>query len=195
VTATEADEKLTLAGVYQRHGEFVWRTLSRMGVARAHLDDVFQEVFLVVHRRLDSFHGHCLATTWLYEICLRVASGYRRRAHFRREELVADVGDVLPLASPRPSPEQAFERRQDTERLNEVLSALTLEQRAVFTMFELEGETCESAALALGLPIGTVYSRLFRARGAFKRALLKQRARDAHYEARLFSAAPVLVPT
>ena len=75
-----ARPKLTVAGVHARHGEFIWKTLYRMGVRAPHLEDVYQEVFLVVHRRLDSYAGHCAITTWLFEVCFRVAAGYRRRA-------------------------------------------------------------------------------------------------------------------
>lgn len=77
--------RLTAAEVHTRHGEFVWKTLFRMGVRSPHLEDVYQEVFLVVHKRLGSFMGGCAITTWLFEICYRVSAGYRRRAHFRRE--------------------------------------------------------------------------------------------------------------
>ena len=87
-----ARPRLTVAEVHSQHGEFIWKTLYRMGVRSPHLEDVYQEVFLVVHRRLDSYAGHCAITTWLFEVCFRVAAGYRRRAHFRREQLVADAG-------------------------------------------------------------------------------------------------------
>src|SRR5690348_5140787 len=82
---------LTLADIYADHTDFIWKTLHRLGVREPHIEDVFQEVFLVIFRRLDSFDGSSAVTTWLFGICLRVATGYRRRAHFRREQVVADV--------------------------------------------------------------------------------------------------------
>src|SRR6185369_8078226 len=90
----EAERKpLALADIYAEHTEFIWKTLYRLGVREHHVEDVFQEVFVVVLRRLSSFDGRAAMTTWLFGICLRVARGYRRRAYFRREQAVADVGE------------------------------------------------------------------------------------------------------
>src|SRR4051794_31013438 len=71
--------------VLDLHGDFVWRTLQRLGIPNADLEDVFQEVLIVVHRQLGSFEGRSKMTTWLYSVCVRVASTHRRRAWFRRE--------------------------------------------------------------------------------------------------------------
>jgi RNA polymerase sigma-70 factor (ECF subfamily) len=177
-----ARPKLTVAEVHARHGEFIWKTLYRMGVRAPHLEDVYQEVFLVVHRRLDSYAGHCAITTWLFEVCFRVAAGYRRRAHFRREQLVPDAASVSYVAAPTATPEREVEKRQAADRLHDILNTLNLEQRVVFTMFELEGLTCDQIGESIGVPVGTVYSRLHRARKAFLRALSRQRARDARRE-------------
>jgi RNA polymerase sigma-70 factor (ECF subfamily) len=181
-SSAEPRPKLTVAEVHARHGEFIWKTLYRMGVRSPHLEDVYQEVFLVVHRRLDSYGGHCAITTWLFEVCFRVAAGYRRRAHFRREQLVPDAASVSFVAAPTLTPEREVEKRQAADRLQGILSTLNLEQRLVFTMFELDGLTCDQIGETIGVPVGTVYSRLHRARKAFLRALARQRARDARHE-------------
>jgi RNA polymerase sigma-70 factor (ECF subfamily) len=181
-SSAEPRPKLTVAEVHARHGEFIWKTLYRMGVRSPHLEDVYQEVFLVVHRRLDSYGGHCAITTWLFEVCFRVAAGYRRRAHFRREQLVPDAASVSCVAAPTLTPEREVEKRQAADRLQGILSSLNLEQRLVFTMFELDGLTCDQIGESIGVPVGTVYSRLHRARKAFLRALARQRARDARHE-------------
>ena len=123
--------RLTVTEVHARHGEFICKSLYRMGVRSPHLEDVYQEVFLVVHRRLDSYAGHCAITTWLFEVCFRVAAGYRRRAHFRREQLVADAASVTFVAAPTPTPEREVEKRQAADRLNVILDTLNLEQRIV----------------------------------------------------------------
>jgi len=175
--------RLTVAEVHARHGEFIYKSLYRMGVRSPHLEDVYQEVFLVVHRRLDSYAGHCAITTWLFEVCFRVAAGYRRRAHFRREQLVPDASAVTFVAAATPTPEREVEKRQAADRLNVILNTLNLEQRMVFRMFELEGLTCDQIGENIGVPVGTVYSRLHRARKAFLRALQRQRARDLHHDA------------
>jgi RNA polymerase sigma-70 factor (ECF subfamily) len=168
----EGQTRPTVTQVHERHGEFVWRTLHRMGVREPHVDDVYQEVFLVVHRRLHAFNGQCAITTWLYEICFRVAAGYRRKAHFRREELVPDWSQMETLSS-LPSPEQALTTARRAKQLERILDDMPLEYRVVFVMFEIEGMTSEQIAESLGAPLGTVYSRLYRARKRFARALTR----------------------
>jgi RNA polymerase sigma-70 factor, ECF subfamily len=168
-----AGPRLTVAEVHNAHGEFIWRTLHRMGVRSPHVDDVYQEVFLVVHRRLHTFTGQSAITTWLYEICFRVAAGYRRKAHFRREELVPDWSELETLSSPVPSPERQLVTARRAKQLERILDTLPLEYRVVFVMFEVEGMSSEQIAESLGAPLGTVYSRLHRARKRFARALAK----------------------
>jgi RNA polymerase sigma-70 factor (ECF subfamily) len=173
-----ARPRLTVAEVHARHGEFVYKTLYRLGVRSPHLEDVYQEVFLVVHRRLDSYAGHCAITTWLFEVCFRVTAGYRRRAHFRREQLVPDAA-LVPCVAPTATPEREVEKLQAAHRLHDILGRLNLEQRVVFTMFELEGLSCDQIGAQLDVPVGTVYSRLHRARKSFLRALSRQRRYEA----------------
>ncbi len=170
--AAQGEAALSLEQVHEIHGGFVWRTLHRMGIRPPHVDDVYQEVFLVVHRRLSSFNGQSAITTWLYEICFRVAAGYRRKSHFRREELVPDWSE-LELSSPAPSPEQTLVTARRAKHLERILDALPLEYRVVFVMFELEGLSSEQISESVGAPLGTVHSRLYRARKRFARALAR----------------------
>lgn len=159
--------RLSVAEVHTRYGKLVWKALHRLGIRDPHLDDVYQEVFLVVHRRLGSFEGQAALTTWLFEVCFRVVAGYRRRAHFRREHLLPDMASVTALAPLSCSPEREFEKREAAARLQRILSQLKLEQRVVFTLFELEGLSCTEISEQVGIPVGTVYSRLHRARHTF----------------------------
>jgi RNA polymerase sigma-70 factor (ECF subfamily) len=159
--------RLSAADVHKRYSKLVWKTIHRLGIRGPHLDDVHQEVFLVVHRRLDSFEGQAALTTWLFEVCFRVVAGYRRRAHFRREHLVPDMASVTALAPPSCSPEREFEKREAAARVERTLSRLKLDQRVVFRLFELEGLTCTEISEQVGIPVGTVYSRLHRARHTF----------------------------
>ncbi len=172
-TPSAEDAPLTVTQVHERHGEFVWRTLYRMGVRPPHVEDVYQEVFLVVHRRLSGFSGQCALTTWLYEICFRVAAGYRRKAHFKREELVGDWSTMDAMTTSFPSPEGSLVTARRAKQLERILDTLPLEYRVVFVMFEIEGMTTEAIAESLGAPLGTVYSRLYRARKRFARAVAR----------------------
>jgi len=162
--------------VYREHFRFVWRSLRRLGVPESDVADSAQDVFLVVHRRLGEFEGRSKMTTWLFGIALRVARDRRRLAHNRRrsddenalEEAADETVDVAADA----------ERRQGLRQLEEILDGLSLEQRAVFTLFEMEGLGGDAIAEMLEIPVGTVHSRLRLAREAFERNLKRLQARD-----------------
>jgi RNA polymerase sigma-70 factor (ECF subfamily) len=161
--------------VYRRHVGFVWRSVRHLGVAEADAEDAVQDVFVVVHDKLSSFEGRSKITTWIYGICLRVAQARRRRAH-ARHELVTDPDQLVGAAAVEDMSE-AFERREAETMLDRILDTMPIEQRAVFTLFELDGSSCEEIAELTGTPIGTVYSRLRLARTAFRRATSRLEAR------------------
>jgi RNA polymerase sigma-70 factor, ECF subfamily len=164
-----AAARLDAISIHDRYAEFVWLTLQRLGVRDADTEDLLQEVFVVVHRRLNSFDGSARMTTWLFGICLRLAAAYHRRAFRRRERTVAQVPDQA--APEAENPENALAIRQAQERLRAALDLMDLEKRAIFVMFEIDEVPCASIAEMLSIPVGTVYSRLHAARKAFARAL------------------------
>jgi RNA polymerase sigma-70 factor, ECF subfamily len=166
---------LDQADVFAQHGDFVWRTLQRLGVREADLEDVAQDVFLVVGRQLSGFEGHSKITTWLYSICVRVASTHRRRAWVRRE-----VPTSEPLDGPDPEggPDEALDAARLRKQLHDVLDLLEVEPRALLVMYEIDAMPCEEIAAALGVPTGTVYSRLYAARKEFQAALKRYQARS-----------------
>lgn len=151
-----------LAEIFRAHGPFVWRVLKKLGVAERDVEDLVQEVFVVVHRKLPEFEGRSALTTWLYGICVRTASDHRRRAHVRREQPTDDVPDE------RTSAPQAkeLERRQARAILVEALDALDDDKRAVFVLYEIEERTMSEIAEIVGCPLQTAYSRLYAARKA-----------------------------
>lgn len=137
----------------------------RLGIRREEVDDIVQEVFLVAHRRGGFIPGVARPTTWLAEIGLRVCSSARRRQRRSREDPnVQAVADAV--ASTRGPGEQA-ETAEALRRVQQALEALDEAKRAVFILYELDGESCEAIAAGLGVPIGTVYSRLHKARKLF----------------------------
>jgi RNA polymerase sigma-70 factor (ECF subfamily) len=151
--------------VYARHADFVWYSLQKLGVPAADLEDAFQEVFVVVQRRLSSFEGRSKMSTWLFGICLRIAKHERRLSLLRGFFGVRDADPIEPL-----SPEHVMMQRQAQNHLERILSRLTPEQRAIFVMFEFENLDCAEIARTVGVPIGTVYSRLHAARERFRQA-------------------------
>jgi RNA polymerase sigma-70 factor, ECF subfamily len=147
--------------VFSNHCRFVWRALARLGVQSRDVPDACQEVFLVVHRRLDDFEPSRSALSgWLYGICLRVASDYRRRNPSRNEaplELLAD-----PAGETNQSTE--LEQRRAWQRLADVLSQMGADKADVFVLYELEGVAMSEVASLLHCPLQTAYARLHAAR-------------------------------
>jgi len=170
-----AFEEPSVEQLYREHADFVWACLQRFGVFDRDLDDASQEVFVVVHRRLDSFRGDAHVRTWLYAICLRVAAGTRRKGQ-RRRELPLDEGFEA-LDPDQPTPEDRITSRERQRALEAVLDELGLEQRALLVMFEIDELGCDEIASIVGVPVGTVYSRLHSARRAFEKAVTRFRAR------------------
>ena len=179
----EVAEKLSLEAVHESHADFVWCSLQRLGVKQPDLEDALQDVFVVVHNKLSTFDGSSRLSTWLFGICLRVASGQRRKAYRHRESSTADL-EASAGASLDDEPEAALLGREARRALGEVLDALAPERRVVFVMFEIEGIACHEIAEMLSLPLGTVYSRLNAARVDFSKAALRLRKRHEWSERR-----------
>ncbi len=148
------------AQVYAEHAPFVWRTLRRLGVREADLEDTCQEVFITVHRKLPEFEGRSALTTWLFAICQRTASDWRRRAHVRREE----AHGALPEEAQEPSQPAVVEQRQARAILDAILDELDSAKRVAFILFELEGWPMAEVAAAMECPLQTAYARLYAAR-------------------------------
>lgn len=151
--------------IFEEHADFVWRVLARAGVRDADLKDASQEVFIVVANKLDQLDGETKTTTWLYGIAIRVAANQRRKVQRKREDFT-DEAAFDTTHDHADSPEQIAVRAQARTQLAELLEGLAPEQRLVFEMFELEEMTCPEIARALGIPLGTTYTRLRAARAA-----------------------------
>jgi len=156
---------LDAARLFRDHAQFVANFVVRLGMRREEVDDIVQEVFLVAHRRGGFVPGAARPTTWLAEIALRVSSSTRRRLRRSRED--PDVQTLADAVSSARSPGEQVETAEALRRVQQALEVLDDAKRAVFILFELEGESCESIAAGLGIPVGTVYSRLHKARKLF----------------------------
>jgi RNA polymerase sigma-70 factor (ECF subfamily) len=160
--------------LYAEHFRFVWRTLRRLGIPEDEVADAVQDVFLVVHRKLPDWEGRSKVTTWLFGICLRVASERRRSVRARREVVSDEAGSG---ADERETVVEALDRKRNLQELEAILEELPLEQRAVFACFELDGMQGEEIAELMSIPLGTVYSRLRLARKAFRAGVRRREAR------------------
>ncbi len=168
----------TVAEIAAREGSFLWLTLQRMGVRRDDCADVLQNVLLVVHQKLHTFDSRGPLRAWLYGVCLREASVHRRRAWVRRELPVAP-SSMPDSPSREADPEGAALSREQRGRFDAMLDELDADKRAVLVMYEIEEQPCEEIAAMLGVPVGTVHSRLHAARNAFRAVLERSKKRDA----------------
>lgn len=158
--------------IYRAHARFVWLSLQRLGVQPSDLDDVAQDVFVIVHRRLDSFDHTARITTWLFGICLRVAANYRRRRRWTRELLSGWVEDNRPATLV--AADEVLVRREEREIAERALDRLDVAKRATFVMFEIESLSCLEIAAIMDVPIGTVYSRLHSARREVQKTMARE---------------------
>jgi len=140
--------------------------------------DVAQEVFLQVHKRLAAFEGRSSLKTWIYRIAVNQCHNRRRFWHRRRRDRETPF-DERALGEPlvpgqRPAAASPYDEVLRVERARRVQAALLelrFEHRSVLVLREIEGLSCEEVAAALGVPEGTVKSRLSRAREAMRRKL------------------------
>jgi RNA polymerase sigma-70 factor (ECF subfamily) len=156
------------ASVFQENLDYVWRVLRCLGVPSADVDDVCQEVFVVVHRRLPEYEARGTMRAWLYGIARRVWSDQRRRAWRQHERTVAELPD-RPDA-PGTGPGDRAEQRQSLDQLAATLAALPEEQRMTFLLYEVEQLTMAEIAAAMECPLQTGYTRLRAARAHVQRA-------------------------
>lgn len=170
----------TLPEIYALHADFVWRNLRRMGVLPASMDDAVQDVFLVVHRRLDDFAARSELKTWLFGIVLRVARTYRRSLRRRWAHLFDAPTQMLEAVpgSDAESPLELVTRKEASALLHKLLAELDADKRAMLVSVELEQMSVPEAALALGINLNTAYSRLRGARQMFDKAVERHRGRS-----------------
>ena len=161
------------AMIYDDHVKFVWRVLGRLGVARADLEDVCQEVFIVVHRRLAEFEGRSSLRTWIYGIALRCAADYRRRDARRRP-----ASSAVPEIAIEGSQLEDLDARDARATLDRLLELLDPDKREVFVLFELEELAMAEVVALVGCPLQTGYSRLHAARDIVAAAAARMRAKE-----------------
>ncbi len=167
--------------LYEAQVDFVWRSARRLGVDEGSLDDVVQQVFLVVHRRLAEFEGRSSTKTWLFSILLNAVREHKRA--LRRKSPHHDAGPTDPDTLVDPlvanNPERALERAEASRVIDTLLEPLEGDKRVVFVMAELEQMSPAEIARATGLDVKTIYARLRAARIDFERAAASMRRRTA----------------
>ena len=166
--------------VVERYQERVFALV--YGIVRdAHeVEDVAQEVFLKVFTRIAAFDGRSQFYTWLYRVAVNAAKDHvKKRA--RRPAVALDEADALPSSAEGPAAGAA--RGEDARLVRAAIDALPLRYREVLALRELEGLSYDEIATVLGISIGTVESRLHRARARLKRRLERDTRRPDSLEA------------
>ncbi len=146
--------------LFRENVAFVWRALRYQGIAERDLEDVSQEVFVVLFRKLPELERESSFRAWLYGICLRVAAAHRRRASVRHEILVGELAEEAGGVTNSRDPERLHARTQ----LHKLLARLDDEKRDVFVLYELEQLPMSEVAEIVGCQRATAYSRLAAAR-------------------------------
>jgi RNA polymerase sigma-70 factor (ECF subfamily) len=157
-----------LGRLYEQHFPMVWRTLRRLGLGVTQAEDAAQDVFLVAHRRLGDFEGRSSESTWLVGIALRVAHQHRRRGV---RSPLQEPAQLELVASDARGPDGEMEAARARDTLYALLQQLSEPLRDAFVLLELEELSGREAALWLGVPENTVYSRLRLAKERMRTAL------------------------
>lgn len=166
---------MDFTAVFKGQFEYVWHSLRRLGVGERDLEDVAHDVFVAVHRRLDAYDPERPLRPWLFAFACRAAADYRKQARHRTR-----LSDKLEaVRDPALAVDEQAIVREELDRVARALDALDLDRRAIFVLHEIDGVSVPEAALALGVPTNTAYSRLRLAREDFEAAVRRIEVRRA----------------
>lgn len=157
----------------RRHHAFVWRILRRNGLAPADADDAAQKVFLIAVDRISDI-AEASERAFLYRTAAHVASKAQRTVRRRPDRAALGEHDE---PDHEPLPDALLDQRRARALLDRILAELSDELRAALILFDLEGLTKQEVAEALGIPPGTVASRVRRAREEVEARVLRHQAR------------------
>ncbi len=168
---------------HRNNWRFVWRLLGRFGVAPTAMEDLFQEVFLVVHRRLPEYEAphenrELTQRVWILQIVRYVLRAHWRQQQRKGPAFNSEATDLESMPAATETPLSVAERSERVQLLYDLLAALDDDKRELFVLVELEGLTVREAALILQKNEYTARSCLATARAELKRAFERHRARD-----------------
>lgn len=161
---------ISFARIYDEWFDHVSRWVAALGASEADREDLVQDVFIVAHRRLDSFDGGNLAG-WLYQIARRKVRDYRSLAwvkHFFAPSRLPLIDSTLQTLT---GPLEHLETAEKARLFQQLLESLNPEQRAAFVLFEIEGLSGDDIARLQAVPINTVWARIYKARKRLQEAV------------------------
>ncbi len=168
VRAAQRGDRTAFRQLYERHKQRVFRTAHRLLGDRAQAEDILQEVFVTVYRRLGTFDFRSAFATWCYRItvniCYDVMRKQERRAKYHAFDIDLEASDDLLQASASTQPDREVRRYEVQRYIEHALQQLSPDQRATFVLREVEGLSYDEIASAMQCSPKTVSSRLTRAR-------------------------------
>jgi len=167
---------LEFRAIYERWFSDVSRWIRAMGGPEAEREDLVQDVFLVVHRRLPDFDGQNVAG-WLYQIARHRVRDFRRLL-WVKHLLLGGMPLSESLSKGGASPADSLETNEKRATLERLLVKLNESERAALVLFEIDGYSGEEIAEIQGVPVNTVWARIHKARKKLKAALAKHESRE-----------------
>ena len=156
--------------IYYEHTAFVWRNALRLGVPASSVEDVVQDVFIVVQRRMGDFDRRTAMRSWIFGILSNVVRHHRRtsqRKDARCVSLEQDAAQEVSELQGNLNPSKQAEHAERVRLLEKLLAELDQDKRTLLVLSELEGWTLREIAEHLGSNTNTVFSRLRAAKRAF----------------------------
>jgi RNA polymerase sigma-70 factor, ECF subfamily len=162
--------------IYKGHFNFVWSCTRRLGVNESEIDDVVQEIFIVIHRRIHTLEQPQALRSWIYGIVRRTVSTYHRAKRAKVASTTTLNSEHDMQYPQQPTPQELAEQSDQVQLLWSMLEKLDAPKREVFVLSELDEMTVSEIAVAIEVPVNTVYSRLRTARQELEEALAKHSA-------------------
>ena len=182
VARLQANEDAAYDELVRTYSASIFHVAYRMLGDSAEASDVVQEIFLKVFRNISGFKGEAALKTWIFKIAfseiLNRLRWWKRRHRFATMSLDdqpngngTGVGQSVP--SPSPTPEQLLQSKEQETAIQEALGRISKDHRSIIVLRDIEGFSYNEIADVLGVSIGTVKSRLARARSDLKKSLMR----------------------
>ncbi len=178
IEAALAGDSTAFGELVQKYQDRLYNTIVHVTGSAEDALDAVQDAFVQAFLKLDTFQQSSAFYTWLYRIAFNVAASRRRRKRPALSVEHARESSGLEPVDPQPGPESRVEQDECCRQVQEAMAGLTEEHRAVLVLREIDGCCYETIADILDVPIGTVRSRLHRARVQLREELKEVLAVD-----------------
>ena len=180
IARLKANDDAAYDELVRTYNASIFHVAYRMLNDSAEASDVVQEIFLKVFRNIDGFKGEAALKTWIFRIAfseiLNRLRWWKRRYRYSTVSLDDSPngnGNGLHVADSRPTPQEVLESKEQETAIQQALSRLSSDHRSIVVLRDIEGFSYSEIAEVLGISIGTVKSRLARARSDLKKSLMR----------------------